>query len=125
MSKEALTLKFLESIAGGVIPIELQDKLDQAARDCADRPGIEKPRKVVIELCFTPEVSPQGELLNTKMEIISNLKLPGTRIGVPSVEVVSNKKDGTAAFKFRPSTPHDYRQGELDDADPDDRPPRE
>ena len=56
------SLPTLVNLDGGRITEAWLQALKRCARDCEDRPAVEKPRKVVLELSVRPVMDEQGGL---------------------------------------------------------------
>ena len=54
MALEKFGAGAIATIDGGRIGVAIDQAIDRARRDCFDRPGLEKPRKVTIEITILP-----------------------------------------------------------------------
>ncbi|AWT34562.1 hypothetical protein DM785_02595 [Deinococcus actinosclerus] len=68
-----LNLGSLHTLSEGGFGIKVDRDIEQAIKDCEDRPGLKTARKVVIELTITPEG--EGGLSDTTMTVTATSKL--------------------------------------------------
>lgn len=54
MALEKFTAATIATIDGGRIGVTIEQAVERARADCFDRPGVDKARKVVLEITFVP-----------------------------------------------------------------------
>ena len=71
MGRRELKLSTLEDLDGGRVTEAWQQAVKRVIEDCRDRPGVNKPRKILIEMSVTPVVDEAGEFdnVNTQFQI--------------------------------------------------------
>lgn len=72
--KKELSLASLGDINGGVFGIAVNTALSQAMRDCEDRPGLDGPRKLTLEVNFIPLMDSKGDLMG--VNVLPQVKQP-------------------------------------------------
>jgi len=74
-----LTNLSLQLVDNGVLMIRMAEVLQQAVKDLADRPHVEKPRQLILRVILTPEVNQaaDGTFYNyPKVDYEISTKLP-------------------------------------------------
>lgn len=103
-----LTMENLGQLGGGVVPEVWSDAIRQAVRDCLDRPGDKRARKVVLQMCIVPVATVVGNTIDcsgAKGTVQCRTKIPDRE----SQEFdfgVQNSGD----LIFNPDSPRDHRQ---------------
>lgn len=95
MSIHALTLDSLKHLDLGKADAGFKTHLERAARDCMDRPGDDKKRKVILEIAMEPLMLPDGTCDEVKAQIQITSKIPSHRTRVYSFGL---RRNGTLTF---------------------------
>jgi hypothetical protein len=98
MGKQALSLSSLEKIDNGKINAAFDHELKRVIEDCNDRPGMNKPRKLVLELILLPNCGTDKDQLyceSVSAQIRVEGKIPGRKTKVYTLET---KPSGSAFF---------------------------
>lgn len=107
----------LRELADGRIEAMLAVHLTRAARDCLDRPGETKPRKVTLQFEFVPVLESEGYADRADCAIACKSNLPNHVS--PTVQVELNPQ----GFLFNKHVPESLDQHSFDEVDgfsPDD-----
>lgn len=79
MGLKKLSLAELAEFDDGRVRVAWDQALQRAIDDCADRPGVEKPRTVVLVASFAPVASEGGKLRDVTTEFEIKETSPGRR----------------------------------------------
>jgi hypothetical protein len=106
----------LKDFDGGRLAAAIEQELERAAKDCIDRPGEKKARKVELTFNLKPvDVDKTGVAESVSFRFTIRLKTPVRE----SIDYsMALKQNGTMAFSEH--SPRNHRQGTfdaLDDAD--------
>ena len=106
-----LNLDTLKDLAGGQVAVAFQRLVNQAVKDCVDRPGDKRMRKITLQLSVAPvaqifenTISCEG----AKGTVQARLKLPDYETTTLDFGVQQN---GRAVFS--PESPQDHRQATM------------
>ena len=106
-----LSLESIKEVQGGVALEMFQDALHHAVKDCIDRPGDKRARKVTMQMNITPVAVTNGNTIDcegAKGVFQCRAKMPDRE----SAEIdfgVQNSGD----LIFNPDSPRDHRQTTL------------
>jgi hypothetical protein len=108
-SAKTLTISNLQDLDQGKAALAINHAIRQCVEDVQDRPGDESPRKVAINLEFTPKRDADSDVLDlVEFQVKVATKLPVRRTRVyPMLPVPGG------AVLFQPGSPMDPRQGVL------------
>jgi hypothetical protein len=90
-----LTLESLRQLDMGKVHEAFQLHLKRAVVDCLDRPGDDKPRKVLMEVTIVPETDDTGDCYDVKTQIHVSSVVPKHRTKVYSM---APRRNGSLAF---------------------------
>ncbi len=113
MAKQQLSLATLQQVDNGKINAAFDHELKRIIEDCHDRPAMDKPRKLVLEVSVTPNQSTDSDQVycsSVAMQIRVDAKIPGRRTKVYTMET---KPSGTAFFNA--DAPEDPNQMTIQD----------
>jgi len=111
-----LNLGTIHQLQGGAIFEQAQKLIQAAVTDCENRPGEERPRKVVLMLELTPitriedidETHTRRVLDGVKLKFHMDVKCPTRR----TIEIDCGVGEGHQIL-FNPDSPHNHRQEPL------------
>lgn len=72
MEMREFQFKELGTLDNGLVEIGMNKALERAVRDCMDRPGVDKDRKVTLEACLRPVSDEHG--VCEEVEIVFKVK---------------------------------------------------
>lgn len=110
MPQKALTLETLSLVDGGAAAVAFNEFLRQAAKDCEDRPVLEKDRTVSINVKMRPKVGSRGDCDSVEVELEVVAKGPAHRTMPYTMDF---KHDGSVVF--HPDDPQDPQANHLFD----------
>lgn len=105
MPVQLLTLDSLKDLDFGKANEAFMLHLRRAAQDCLDRPGDDKPRKVIMEFMFKPDMDATGNCDKVKSQAAIYSKVPTHRTSVYSFGLQRN-----GSFVFNPDSPTNVDQ---------------
>lgn len=109
MAKIQLSLSNLKELGNGVLDAAFRKDLEFCVRDCVDRPGDKRPRKVALIMTIEPEEE-DGVCDTVAAEFEVRASIPTRRSRKYSLQA---KPNGT--LLVNPESPDDIRQGTLDE----------
>lgn len=117
MPVRQFTLDALDDLDSGKAIEAFNLHIRRAAQDCYDRPGDDKPRKVKLEVSFTPVMDDEGDCNEVKAQIYASSAVPTHRTKTYSFGLRAN-----GVVVFNPDSPDCVDQTTLipDDNDEDD-----
>lgn len=111
MGAKVLTVSALQELDRGKVALAINDAIRACTLDVLDRPGLEKPRKVLIEIDFEPQTDPDSAALDV-VKVGFSIK---TRFPVRQSQQYPMLASREGTLGFQPLSPNDPRQGELYD----------
>ena len=108
MSLKRLSLESIKELDGGAAMQTFQTAVQRAVKDCIDRPGDKRPRKVVLQLAITPVPVIQGNVIDcdgAKGAFQCKVKIPDWE-----TRTVDFGVQNSGDLIFNPDSPHDHRQ---------------
>lgn len=84
---QPLTLKTLPELGDGIVATAWELAVKRAAADCMDRPGDERPRKVILECVLLPVVGESAECESTSVQFQVKDTVPTRRSKVYDFQV--------------------------------------
>lgn len=112
MAVEQFRFEKLATIDGGRIREAWEQAMKRARDDVHDRPGVKKPRKVILVTTLTPDDSADGvvgDTVDVQFEIDDSLPKRQSQ--------AYNMKHGRGGLLFNEVSPDDIRQGTLDEVE--------
>lgn len=109
MSVEVFRFASLEAIDEGRIREAWEQALRRVRLDCADRPGVKRPRKVTLTMSMTPVSSADGSLDTVDVQFHIDEALP------KRVSHSYNMKSVEGGLLFNEMSRDDVRQRTLDE----------
>lgn len=107
MAQKLLSLENLKEVDGGTIAIAFDKELQAITKDLNDRPRLNKPRKLKLELTFIPKTrSDIGEDLDD-VEVNFDVAASIPKIGIKSYRVTPKFGDQLAFHPDLPGNPND------------------
>lgn len=103
-----LSLREIAEIDDGRINEAFTQAIRRIANDCDDRPGDDRPRKVTLEITFTPVCDEKGYVDSVKSQFQIKETIPTRKSKVMDFGL---RKGGI--FVFQPLSPGDHRQQPL------------
>jgi len=113
VTMELLRTATLGEVRDGILAHQLDAELVKIHADCVDRPGLQKARKVKLEITFTPVGD--DPLDGVDVEFVVQSSLPATSI-VRRMKSMK-RRNGFGFDADTDSVDHDARQRSFDDAD--------
>jgi hypothetical protein len=110
-SQLLLSLENLKHLDLGKAALTFDDCLRRAVRDCLERPGDKRDRRVSMVLTLVPSANIQGESITcegAKGKFLIQVKIPNYE----TAEVDFGVRN-TGALIFSPANPRDHRQESL------------
>lgn len=110
-----LTLDTIQHLDMGKAALTFDDCLHRGVRDCIERPGDKRPRKVEMQLTLTPLTEIHGKSIScegAKGVFVIRVTVPNYQTGEVDFGVRN-----TGALIFSPENPHDHRQTSLIEED--------
>jgi hypothetical protein len=108
MPQKQLTLETLSLVDGGAAAVAFNEFLKAAAKDCEDRPVLDKDRTVSINVKMRPKVGSRGDCDSVEVELEVVSKGPAHK----TMPYVMDFKQG-GALVFHPDDPHDPESNRL------------
>lgn len=108
VSLETIPLMHVGLDGKGMIAKQFDELVKQAVHDCDARPAVNKPRKVILEVVFTPELDSAGHMETVGIDI--TCKASGPAFG--PVGLKAKYKQGDRLL-FQPMSPDDPYQDSL------------
>ena len=111
MSLLRLNLESIKELDGGATMQTFQDAVQRAVKDCIDRPGDKRARKVVLQLALTPVPNISGNVIDcdgAKGVFQCRVKIPDWEMREVDFGV-QNSGD----LIFNPDSPRDHKQMTL------------
>lgn len=105
---EEFGLDLLGKMDGGRLRITLEDAIRLMHEDCRDRPGLKKPRKIVLQISMDP-IQDGNELESVNVDFSVKATPPGRTSRIYNMR--SDKKRG---LLFNDASPDAARQGTMD-----------
>lgn len=93
---------------GGRLRVGLDQALKRVCDDCADRPGLKKPRRVTVEFEVMPVEFTDGELDSVQVEFSIKERIPARSSKAYNMRAGSN-----GALLFNELAPEDVDQGTI------------
>lgn len=112
MAVQRFDFSALAGIDGGRIKEAWDQAMRRARADCADRPALDRPRKVVLITTLTPVRSPDGTLETVDVQFELDEAMP------KRASAKYNMKAVPGGLLFNELSPEDVRQGTLDQCGP-------
>lgn len=109
---ERLCLSSIRSLDFGIIDAAFQAEVARCAKDCSDRPGLDKDRTVAVVFRFRPKIDNQGNGDGDTVIVDCQIH-SGIPKRVTQTYTMAQKHDGTLIF--RASDPDDPRSAQLFD----------
>jgi hypothetical protein len=119
IGRHAVDFGALQAIDDGKLNLVLQKHLQRACQDCQDRPNDNKPRKVTVEIGFTPIIEQDGDACDAWMQVKLKSSIPDHQSKPYSVGLQKNGQ-----FVYSPNSLNNVNQetfGYDDDFNGDDR----
>lgn len=110
MAVEQFDLASLVRIDDGRIRTAWEQAMKRARNDCQDRPGVGKPRKVMLVTTLTPVSAADGTIDTVDVQFEIDDSLPKRASQIYNMKSVAN------GLLFNEMSPDDVRQGTLDAA---------
>lgn len=102
---QQLSLEAIAELDDGRISEAIAQAIKRAAQDCDDRPGDDRPRKIIMEIAFSPVLSQDGMCDSVKSQIQIKETVPTRKSKVMDFGL---RKGGM--FVFQPLSLDDHRQ---------------
>lgn len=102
MPQQLLSLATLHEYEDGSLAAEFDDLLRAAVLDCLAKPGIDKPRKVALEVTLTPLTDSSGVCEDVLVNVRTSAKSPARPF--QCYRMRTTRRGG---LKFQPSNPLD------------------
>lgn len=112
---QQLSLQQLADLDDGRIATAFDQAVKRAAQDCDDRPGDDRPRKVILEIAFAPVLSADGICDSVKSQIQIKDAMPTRKSRVYDFGL---RKGGL--FVYQPMALDNHRQGTFPMEDDED-----
>ena len=116
MALKVLNLQSMADLSHGAVGVAVDKLIRQAIRDCIDRPGDDRARKLTVQIEFTPTAHIDGQSVTcegAKAVAKASLKCPNYETGVLDLAVREN-----GAALFAPNSPENVAQATMfDDED--------
>ncbi len=116
MSLKVLNLQSMAELSHGSVGVAVDKLIRQAIRDCIDRPGDNRARKLTVQIEFTPTARVDGQSVTcegAKAIAKARLKTPDYETGVLDLMVREN-----GSCVFAPASPENAAQATMfDDED--------
>jgi hypothetical protein len=78
---KTLTLETLGDLNGGMVGAAVNTAIAQVMRDCEDRPALDGPRVVTLEIGFVPVMDASGDLIGVHaLPSVKQPKIPAMKI---------------------------------------------
>jgi len=116
MSLMVLSLENLKELDFGKVAVMFNSALERAVRDCVDRPGDKKVRKVTFQLDLKPIVDQDAELECVEVKCQAKTSVPNFQNR--GLQLVPRKDRGQNVLAFNPDSA-DARQNDLGFTDAD------
>lgn len=117
MSLQRLSLESMGTLDGGQAMQTFQDAVQRAVRDCLERPGDKRPRKVVLQLSLVPVPIITGNTIDcdgAKGAFQCKVKIPDWE-----TREVDFGVQQSGDLIFNPDSPRDHKQMTLLDSKQD------
>lgn len=109
MPLEPFKCESLASIDSGRIGVAIDQAVARAHRDCADRPGVEKPRVVTLQIVLIPVAQDgQGDLDSVNVEFRVRESIP-----LRSSKRYNMRSDGRE-LRYNELSPEDHAQTTIE-----------
>ena len=109
MTQTQLTLDTLKDFDVGKAAVAWEKAMAQAVRDCIDRSGETKARKVTLEAVITPLPEQDGDVVDTYVEFVIKTNLPPKHTSARPL--VTDRK---GRMYFQPLAPDNPRQTTIE-----------
>jgi hypothetical protein len=108
---QRLSLETIKSLDGGAALETFQNAVQRAVRDCMERPGDKRARKVVLQLALTPVPQIDGNTIDCD----GAKGVFQCRVKIPDWETreVDFGVQNSGDLIFNPDSPRDHRQTTL------------
>lgn len=103
-------LTTIAEVDGGRIAIAFDEEMRGVVKDCMNRPGDNRPRKITLEVLLTPQIAEDGSCDSINGEFVLAHKAPSRRSR--PINFVSNKQ---GHLKFHPDSPDNAEQRTIFD----------
>lgn len=110
MALKKFSIKNIGDLDGGRIAMMIDQQLGVAEVDCQNRPGVDKPRKVIVEIELHPIVDESGVCEEVSVGFDAKTNVPKQRS-----KQISMGLHASSGLMHNPASEHDVRQGSLDD----------
>ena len=111
MAKQRLTLAALTGLDSGTAAAVFQNEMRKAVADCTDRPGLDTPRKVMLEVTIAPVTDSRGVCEHANVDFKVHSSIPHQKTRQYQMEV-----DSRGELLFNPESPDDVHQQTIDEA---------
>jgi len=112
MAIEKFSLESIARLDNGRLRAGIDQALRRAQTDCADRPGLKKPRRITLVIDMTPLPNEAGDLDTVDVGFQVTEKTPNRQ------SKVYNMKATPGGLLFNEMSPTDIKQSTLDQAGP-------
>lgn len=106
-----LTLADLARFDGERIGVAMEQAMRRVADDIYDRPGEDRPRKVVLEMALVPVCDDGGNCEDVKFQIQVKDTIPTRKSKVYSLGI--RRRNGETKLMYSDAAPDDHRQPGL------------
>ena len=109
MSRRMFSLSEIIHLDLGKIDSRLRTELKRAVLDVTERPEVDKPRVVALEMRIMPDQYLQGQVETVFVEFVTKSKLP------PASAAYSMHVQASGQLTFNDESPDEPHQGTLDE----------
>lgn len=113
MSLRQLKLDTLKDLDFGRPAVAFEQSVADAVRDCKDRPGDKRPRKVCLEFVLVPVIEQDGDCTGVEGEFKIKVSLPHRQTKPYSFGLTRQ-----GHLLFSDNAPENIEQTTIDDVDP-------